>query len=141
MDFEERMEFLLEVYKQCYNSAPDSNDKPAFIPPPANASVAFVLSRTRIWKRWVADYNARTNIRINLFFNLANQADIRTNIEIASISKRIAEETRNDSSSMITIAAVTMFFLPGSFVAVSSHCFAPLQGIVVVYAQDSGIHC
>lgn len=136
MDFEERMGFLLDICEQRYNSTPDSRKTSIFISPPASESIAFVVSRTRIWKRWVVDYNARTNIRINLFFNLANQADNKTNLEIASTSKKIAEETRKDSSSMITIAAVTMFFLPGSFVAVSSpFCASPQVNHSVFYSS------
>ncbi len=76
------------------------------------------MSRARFWRRWVSNYATRTNIRVNLFFNLANQGDSRINIEIARTSKAIAAETKRDSSSMITIAAVTMFFLPGTFVSV-----------------------
>ena len=60
-------------------------------------------------------------------FNIASQNDNRTNIDIAATSKqiaedsrRIAEEAKKDSSSMITIAAVTMLFLPGTFVSVST---------------------
>ena len=66
----------------------------------------------------MANWSIRTKIRIDLFFNLANQNDNRTNLEIASTTKDIAEKTRNDSSSMITIAALTMLFLPGTFVSV-----------------------
>jgi hypothetical protein len=51
-------------------------------------------------------------------FHLANQAESRDNKEIAALTARIAQQTQRDSASMITIAAVTMFFLPGTFVAV-----------------------
>lgn len=88
-------------------------------------SMELLLARDHIWKRWLANYNTRTKIRIDLFFNLASQKDNRINIEIANTSKqiaadtqRVAEEARKDSSSMITIAAVTMLFLPGTFVSV-----------------------
>lgn len=66
----------------------------------------------------MANWSIRTKIRIDLFFNLANQNDNRTNLEIANTTKDIAEKTRNDSSSMITVAALTMLFLPGTFVSV-----------------------
>ena len=78
----------------------------------------YLQSRNQIWKRWVSNYNARTQIRINLYFNLASQGDNKVNIEIAKISKKIAEATLRDSSSMITIATMTMIFLPGTFVSV-----------------------
>ena len=83
-------------------------------------SIAYLASKLRIWRRWVANYNKRTQIRIDLFYNLANQNDNRNNIEIARLTKDIAQESRKDSSSMITIAVLTMLFLPGTFVSVSS---------------------
>lgn len=56
---------------------------------------------------------------MNLFFNIASQVDNRTNLEIANLTSKLAADARRDSSSMITIAAVTMVFLPGTFVSVS----------------------
>ncbi|KAL8745835.1 MAG: hypothetical protein Q9190_002064 [Brigantiaea leucoxantha] len=46
-----------------------------------------------------------------------SQNDSRTNISIAEASRRIALETRMDSDAMKTIAALTMVYLPGTFVA------------------------
>lgn len=43
--------------------------------------------------------------------------DQHISIAIAKASREIAVESKRDSSSMKTIAAVTMFFLPGTFVA------------------------
>lgn len=80
-------------------------------------SLLFLRSRTRNWHRWVHNCQERTNIRINLFFNLATQRDNRTNLKIADLTTKIATETQKDSSSMITIAALTLLFLPGTFVA------------------------
>ena len=114
-DYEETLYFILATHQQC--RADDlSGDESA----PNLESMEFLLSRNRIWKRWVANYTTRTTIRIDLFFNIANQNDNRINIDIASTSKRIAEEAKRDSSSMITIAAMTMLFLPGTFVSVST---------------------
>lgn len=48
-----------------------------------------------------------------------NEQSIST--KIAKASQRIAEETKRDSASMKTIAAVTMLFLPGTFLA---SCFS-----------------
>ncbi|KAK2766863.1 hypothetical protein FQN54_006177 [Arachnomyces sp. PD_36] len=68
---------------------------------------------------------AREKTRINLLFHLANQAESRANIQIATQNNEVAEltaelakRTQRDGAAMITIAAVTMFFLPGTFVAV-----------------------
>ncbi|KAJ4377402.1 hypothetical protein N0V83_000227 [Neocucurbitaria cava] len=62
-------------------------------------------------------YHQRTNLRINLLFHLANQRESRTNTQIASSTAEVARQTQRDSASMITIAAVTMLFLPGTFIS------------------------
>jgi Mg2+ and Co2+ transporter CorA len=46
-----------------------------------------------------------------------NRADQRSNILIANSSHTIAVESKRDNLSMMTIAAITMVFLPGTFVA------------------------
>jgi hypothetical protein len=43
------------------------------------------------------------------------------NIALAESSAAVAKANKEDSSSMKTIAVLGMFFLPGAFVAVSSH--------------------
>ncbi|KAI4221703.1 MAG: hypothetical protein LQ349_007785 [Xanthoria aureola] len=60
----------------------------------------------------------RVRIQLSVAANLISQNDSRTNIAIADASRRIAFETRRDSDAMKTIAALTMVFLPGTFVAV-----------------------
>ncbi|KAJ3515320.1 hypothetical protein NLJ89_g1831 [Agrocybe chaxingu] len=80
-------------------------------------SFSLIDSRGDHGLRWAANYNERTSIRINLCFNLATQADSRTNLDIARLTGRISVSAQRDNASMITIAAVTMFFLPGSFVS------------------------
>ena len=55
---------------------------------------------------------------MNLFFSIASQVDNRTNLQIAELTSKISIEAKRDSSSMITIAAVTMVFLPGTFISV-----------------------
>ncbi|KAJ4305168.1 hypothetical protein N0V90_000699 [Kalmusia sp. IMI 367209] len=67
--------------------------------------------------RWTTVYKERTNIRINLLFHLSAQRESRTSTQIAVSSAKIAEQTQRDSASMITMAAVTMFFLPGTFIS------------------------
>jgi hypothetical protein len=57
--------------------------------------------------------------------NLVSQHDANVNIELAKDSKRIALESKRDSTSMTAIAVVTMFFLPGTFTAVSSDPCCP----------------
>ena len=67
--------------------------------------------------------------RMNLQESLENKALAQQNRDIAEQSKKIsrytadlATKTTRDTSSMITIAAVTMFFLPATFVSVSRPC-------------------
>ena len=116
IDHEEVLTFVLGVHRNHIEHRNASKNANAM----ANyEAIEFLLSRNQIWRRWASNYTIRTQIRINLFFNLASQYDNRTNIEIASNSKKIAEATLKDSSSMITIAAMTMLFLPGTFVSVS----------------------
>lgn len=50
--------------------------------------------------------------------NLVSQRDARANISLAKSSNKIALDTKRDSTSMIAIAVVTMFFLPGTFTSV-----------------------
>ena len=47
------------------------------------------------------------------------QNDSRTNIAIAEASRSIEFETKRDSDAIKTIAALTMIYLPSTFVAVS----------------------
>lgn len=47
--------------------------------------------------------------------------------ETAEHATSIAKETKKDSSTMTSIAALTMVFLPGTFVAVSSQSFCECQ--------------
>ncbi|KAF9740009.1 hypothetical protein PMIN01_02644 [Paraphaeosphaeria minitans] len=67
--------------------------------------------------RWTQVYKERTNIRINLLFQHSAQRESRTSTQIAASSAIIAEQTQRDSASMITMAAVTMIFLPGTFIS------------------------
>jgi hypothetical protein len=50
--------------------------------------------------------------------NVLGHDGSQINIELAKDHKRIAEETKRDSTSMTVIAVATMFFLPGTFTAV-----------------------
>lgn len=71
-----------------------------------------------MWIYWVENYRERTKLIMNLFFSIGSQADSRTNLEIADLTSKIAVDAQRDSSSMITLAAVTMVFLPGTFISV-----------------------
>ena len=109
IDLEEHLTFLLHM-QETWNALKTHRTK---------ESLDYLAGRTRCWRRWAGNYQARTDLQIQLFFNLATQGDNRTNLEIAKSTKSLAEESRKDSSSMITIAVLTMVFLPGTFISVS----------------------
>lgn len=50
-------------------------------------------------------------------FNLITQQETRLSISVAEDSRTLALATKEDSTAMRTLAAVTVFFLPGTFVA------------------------
>jgi hypothetical protein len=62
-------------------------------------------------------YQARMSNQLTLILSLFSQEDQSIGIDIAKVSKSIALESRRDSSSMKTLAVVTMVFLPGTFIA------------------------
>ncbi|KAL9605721.1 MAG: hypothetical protein Q9179_001104 [Wetmoreana sp. 5 TL-2023] len=55
--------------------------------------------------------------RLEQVANFIAHNDSATNLTIAEASRRIAFETKRDSDAMKTIAALTMVFLPATFVA------------------------
>jgi len=63
---------------------------------------------------------ATANFLLMGILNVLGQEDSKVNIELAKDQKRIAEETKRDSTAMTAIAVVSMFFLPGTFTAVLS---------------------
>jgi hypothetical protein len=68
----------------------------------------------------VNSWQKKASIMVQGIFNLIAQEDQNTSIGIARDSHILAAESKRDSTSMKTIAVVTMTFLPGTFVAVSS---------------------
>ncbi|KAI0112735.1 hypothetical protein F4776DRAFT_639647 [Hypoxylon sp. NC0597] len=71
--------------------------------------------------------------------------DNENNLEIASRASKtaeeattIAEETKRDSPTMTSIAALSMIFLPGTFVAVSRNC--PLYQICA-HSKNTEVDC
>ncbi|KAL8666387.1 MAG: hypothetical protein Q9202_001410 [Teloschistes flavicans] len=109
--FDERLTFLIGLGNTCRSISTTQTTLSAI------ETLVYFQSRNRIWKRWVEHYNERARLMINLFFNIGTQVDSRTNLEIANLTSKIAVDAHRDSSSMITIAAVTMIFLPGTFIS------------------------
>ena len=55
-------------------------------------------------------------------YSFVAQKDAKANIELAGSMAVLATEARGDTKVMKTIAVLGMFFLPGTFVAVSQSC-------------------
>jgi hypothetical protein len=66
----------------------------------------------------------RVQSQLAVVYQFMSQKDSKTNIELAASSASIAKETKRDGTAMKTIAILTMFFLPGTFLAVSDSCSA-----------------
>ncbi|KIM38857.1 hypothetical protein M413DRAFT_29799 [Hebeloma cylindrosporum] len=83
-------------------------------------SFALLISKSNWMVRALTSLEDRASRKIDLQYNIENQEDNQTNLKIAKLTTDIAVYTQKDSSSMITsvvMAAVTMFFLPGTFVS------------------------
>ncbi|KAF8963510.1 hypothetical protein BDZ97DRAFT_1820257 [Flammula alnicola] len=117
VDFKERVEFFFSAREQYLRLSSARFRVPERSVDSISDSLRLLSSRAGMLMTWASNYNERTKIRINMFFNLTTQGDSRTNLDIARLTTKIAVAAQKDSSSMITIAAVTMFFLPGSFVS------------------------
>jgi hypothetical protein len=61
---------------------------------------------------WFLNYRGRKDVVMNMIFHFNTQEDALNSIELAADMKR-------DSTSMTSIALLTMMFLPGTFIAVS----------------------
>ncbi|KAL3473601.1 hypothetical protein BJX99DRAFT_261135 [Aspergillus californicus] len=73
-------------------------------------SVSYVIESMQKQKIWFLNYKNRKDSTMALVYNLVTQQDAASNIQIAASMKR-------DSTSMNAIAAMTMTFLPGTFIA------------------------
>ena len=103
VDFDGLLAFLLDIRKMYdVESSVEISPRYASIDRSVDESLTLLMSRNRIRKQWIVNYNDRTKIRINLFFNLALQSDNQANLDIANLTSQIALATQRDSSSMIT---------------------------------------
>jgi hypothetical protein len=135
------MEDLLVFFQTCKNVYAEMHRNNPDFPPitrpkqDSECNIDFHISCCRAWRRWIESYEGRTHVQLNLLLHLSNQADTRASVELAEQSKEIAEftaklakRTQRDGASMITIAAVTMLFLPATFIAVSHPIFQLCSG-------------
>ncbi|KAI0967701.1 hypothetical protein F4678DRAFT_240987 [Xylaria arbuscula] len=103
------------------NEVPMENHE---ISTPSASSTAFLQYEVCRFRRDIqiflleAEYLERkATILVQGIFNLIAQQDQNTSIGIARDSRILAAESKRDSTSMKTLAVVTMAFLPGAFVA------------------------
>lgn len=82
--------------------------------------ILYVIQSMEKQQCWFMNYKERKNSTMNLVYNLVTQQDAANNIGLAASMKR-------DSTSMKAIAAVTMVFLPATFIAVG--CPRPINRI------------
>ncbi|KAJ9656087.1 hypothetical protein H2201_008659 [Coniosporium apollinis] len=80
----------------------------------SNAGLQSRLSRTSEYDLGVLP--RRIGNQFTAVFNLIAQRDTKATIKLAKDSGKIAEATLKDSSSMKTIAAMTLVFLPATFI-------------------------
>lgn len=90
------------------------------------------LVSTTCFNTHSSSFHQRLTVQLSQIYHLMAQKASRTNLEVAkssavvaksakedsAVMRQIALETKRDSSAMKTIAMLTMFFLPGTFVAV-----------------------
>ncbi|TFB03496.1 hypothetical protein CCMA1212_004379 [Trichoderma ghanense] len=95
-----------------------------------NASLEYFVSSCQSLTYLISDYSGRTKTRIDLLYHLANQAESQS-------TRELAELARQDSAAMLTIAAVTLLFLPGTFIAsiLSTTIFNFADGEMQVYRK------
>ncbi|ORY14278.1 hypothetical protein BCR34DRAFT_672583 [Clohesyomyces aquaticus] len=117
-DFRAQLEFLQHTYKN-FLTGIHSHRKEWMAEKPSNIneSLECLKSQCDGLCRWTTVYRDRTNVHINLLFHLRNLSETQNSTQIAASTATVAEQTRRDSASMITLAAITMLFLPGTFVS------------------------
>ena len=84
-----------------------------------HSSLRYATRRTA-----AASLQSRASIQIQGLFNIIAQHEqelsrelTKASLQLGEATRQIAEDSKRDSTSMKAIAAVTMFFLPGTFVA------------------------
>ncbi|KAK4167478.1 hypothetical protein QBC43DRAFT_376635 [Cladorrhinum sp. PSN259] len=79
--------------------------------------IELVSHRTGMQQTDLTYTSSRVEVQIRALFHLIAQQDNAIAFDTASATRSIAASSLQDSSSMKMLAMVTMFFLPGSFVA------------------------
>ncbi|KAI1100756.1 hypothetical protein F4804DRAFT_34187 [Jackrogersella minutella] len=80
-------------------------------------AIPLLRSRMRASREYLTYLKERAERLSTVLFALLTHEDSATNTELADSSRRIAEAAKRDSSSMKTVAIMTMAFLPATFFA------------------------
>lgn len=109
----------IEVAKKqlvCYRAVGKTITRKSIAPTASFNTLEYIFSSLECERRWLYSYKSRKETAMNLVFNLVTQNDNATTVDISYAMKK-------DSSSMNTIAILTMVFLPGTAIAVSRASF------------------
>ncbi|KAL8828996.1 MAG: hypothetical protein Q9191_002276 [Dirinaria sp. TL-2023a] len=82
-----------------------------------NECVEVMRLRHEAQARSLHDSSRRADIQLTALFNLIAQEETQLSIRVVQDSRTLASATKDDSTAMKTLAAVTVIFLPGTFVA------------------------
>ncbi|PVH81761.1 hypothetical protein DL98DRAFT_570898 [Cadophora sp. DSE1049] len=77
-----------------------------------------VQRRTEAFRQLVYQLMAQKDSRTNITIAASSAEIAKASKEDSAVMRQIALDTKRDSSAMKTIATLTMFFLPGTFIAV-----------------------
>jgi hypothetical protein len=97
---------LLEAQASYSKLLDNSTSKPSL---QTRDAITYLSHSTASQRRWLLSYKSRKDIAMNLVFNLVTQQD-------AASAQATALSAQADASSMKAIAALTMLFLPATFV-------------------------
>jgi len=138
-DHSYQLEYFKKAYAESQVNFPLKHEAASRLPIKFLMSIEdtlrFITSQCEINRSRATSYAERTSNQIHLVskliptkprladkpyqtFQLANQIEMRISRKTAYMTHKLSESMQRDSASMITIAAVTMLFLPGTFVAV-----------------------
>ncbi|PPQ63838.1 hypothetical protein CVT24_009788 [Panaeolus cyanescens] len=112
-DLKSRLEHLMRFHQQYIKLF----NPPEQLYEPTTESLTFILTQADNVLRGISSASERLKIRINLFIGFSTQQHTSTNMDIAEFTSKIAMAGQKSSSAMITIAALAMLFLPGTFVS------------------------
>ncbi|KAF3247957.1 hypothetical protein TWF192_006447 [Orbilia oligospora] len=107
------LEDLIETIAEIESIAPSTKE----IRPYLMAEINNLKSRCNSSTLYAQGIQRNISFTQTAIYNLIAQRDSKVNIELAKDSRMLAIASKRDSSSMKTIAVLTIVFLPGTFVS------------------------